>query len=89
MDRDNDIYFSVYLGLVALTILTVGTAQFSHGRIIAVSVALAIASMKAAMIALYFMHLRHERPLIYGIVLAGLAAVVILTIGIMPDALRL
>lgn len=90
MEQESDFYLPVYLTLVALTFLTVGSFYLGLGRIFAVTIAMAIAMVKAALIAIYFMHLRDERPLIYGVVFVGILAVGILAIGILPDvALRL
>jgi cytochrome c oxidase subunit 4 len=90
MDQESDFYFPVYLSLVALTLLTLGSFYFQLGRIFAITIALTIATVKASLIGLYFMHLQHEKPLIYGIVAVGAVAVAILTIGILPDiALKL
>lgn len=85
MEKDNDYYFSVYACLVVLTLLTLGSFYLRMGRIFAVTAALAIALVKSSLIALYFMHLRHEKPLIYGVVFIGMLAVAILAIGILPD----
>lgn len=83
------LYAQVYMGLVILTALTLGAfvvgSSYHLGRILAVSVALAIAFTKAALIAIYFMHLSGERPLIYGIVAVGIAAVSLLALGLLPD----
>lgn len=88
-DPESDYYLSVYVSLVILTGLTVASFYIGLGRLFAITLALAIASVKAALIGLYFMHLRHESRLIHGIVLIGIAAVVLLAIGILPDvALR-
>ncbi|MEM9658711.1 MAG: cytochrome C oxidase subunit IV family protein [Planctomycetota bacterium] len=47
--------------LVLLTLLTVVAAQFSFGAW-EVWVSLGIASLKATLVAVYFMHLRYDRP---------------------------
>lgn len=52
---------SVFAALVGLTLLTVAAAQISFGAW-EVWVSLGIASVKAALVAIYFMHLRHDRP---------------------------
>ena len=52
---------SVFTALVGLTLLTVAAAQISFGAW-EVWVSLGIASVKAALVAIYFMHLRHDRP---------------------------
>ena len=83
------VYYWVYLILVLLTAATAFSLFLNFGRVRAVSVALGIASIKAGLIALYYMHLLHEKPLIYGVALLGIAGILILGIGIFPDvALR-
>ena len=52
---------SVFLALVGLTLFTISAAQISFGAW-EVWVSLGIASVKAALVAVYFMHLRHDRP---------------------------
>ena len=53
--------FGVFTALVLLTLLTVVAAQFSFGAW-EVWVSLGIATIKAALVAIYFMHLRYDRP---------------------------
>lgn len=85
-EKENDrIYLAVYLFLIVFTLLTVLSSQMQLGRSSTILLALAIATVKAGLIALYYMHLRTEKPLIYGIVLVGLITVGILAIGIFPD----
>ena len=52
---------SVFAALVVLTLLTVAAAQISFGAW-EVWVSLGIASLKAALIATFFMHLRYDKP---------------------------
>ena len=80
------LYRRIYAILVCLTAATVGAWVFGGaGRMVAVTVALAIAGSKAALIGLYFMHLKDERPVIWAVLGTGVLAVVILAIGIFPD----
>lgn len=85
MHRDETVDLAVYVLLLILTAVTVAASRLELGRIVAVGGAFAIAGAKAALIGLYYMDLREERALIHGIVWAGLAAVLILLLGIMPD----
>lgn len=83
---DDALDLGVYLSLLALTVATLGASHFTHGgRIMAVSLALIIASAKAALIGFYFMGLRRERAMTFVILGAGALAVLILLIGILPD----
>jgi|SoiMethySBSTD1v2_1073268.scaffolds.fasta_scaffold2795776_1 cytochrome c oxidase subunit 4 len=81
-------YFAIFGTLVALTILTVAVA-FIHieNELIKVLVALAIASVKALCVALFFMHLKFEGKLIYTIFIVPLLLCVLLTVALIPDVL--
>ncbi|TBR23509.1 hypothetical protein EPO15_05850 [bacterium] len=87
---EDRLYLGVYLALLALTAVTVGSALMGLSPLLAVTFAVGVAAMKASLIGWYFMHLSHERALIYGVAAAGVIAVVILAVGILPDiALKL
>jgi cytochrome c oxidase subunit 4 len=53
-------YFLVFGGLIILTIVTVGAAYVHLGQIGNVLLAMFLASGKAALVLLYFMHLKYE-----------------------------
>lgn len=53
-------YGAILGALLALTVATVWVAQFDFGAANTV-VALLVASVKGALVALYFMHLRHDK----------------------------
>lgn len=53
-------YGAVLLALLVFTVVTVWIAQFDFGSLNTV-VAVFIASIKATLVALFFMHLRHDR----------------------------
>lgn len=55
----------VFVSLIALTIITVWIAQFDFGSLaVNILIAMSIATVKASLVALYFMHLRWENKLI-------------------------
>ena len=54
------VYLKVGLALFALTLLTVVTAKFMHLGLFATPVAILIAVAKAALVLLYFMHLKYD-----------------------------
>lgn len=56
-------YFAVFIALLALTALTTGVAFIDLGGVGNIAIALAIAVIKAVLVALYFMHLRYSSPL--------------------------
>lgn len=63
-------------GLLALTALTVALARFDLGTG-SIGIALAIASAKATLVALFFMHLKYEHRF-HLVVLAGAALFAVL-----------
>ncbi len=66
--------------LLFLTVVTVGATWVDLGRF-NIWLALAIATVKAAFVVLYFMHLRYDRPF-NGVILITSLALVMLFIGI-------
>lgn len=83
---DEGLDLAVYLCLLTLVAATIGASIFSRaGRIMAISIALTIAVVKASLIGFYYMGLRRERALAWIIVGLGLLAVFIMLIGTLPD----
>jgi cytochrome c oxidase subunit 4 len=62
-------YVGVFVALLVLTVLTVAVAEFHISPVWAVIVALIIASFKGSLVAAVFMHLSHERKVIYWVLL--------------------
>jgi caa(3)-type oxidase subunit IV len=63
--KDNTL---VGAALLAFTVITVVVSWFDFGStFLNVGIGLAIATFKAGLVALIFMHLNHERPMIYRI----------------------
>lgn len=73
IDKQVRIYITVFVSLMALTIITVAISRFHLPIPIAVSVALLVAIIKGSLVACYFMHLISEQKLIYAVL--GLTAV--------------
>jgi len=81
-------YALVLASLLALTVITVIAAGVNFGSaFVNVVVALAIASVKASLVALYFMHLRHDRPMSAVIFVTGLAMLAIFLMFCFLDTL--
>jgi cytochrome c oxidase subunit 4 len=81
-------YFAIFGLLVMLTIVTVAAAFANfQSEFLRVMVALAIASIKASFVALYFMHLKFEGKLIYFIIGIPLCMVVIVVCALIPDVI--
>ena len=58
-------YFMIFGALMVLTMITVGVSYLHLPIPMAIAVALVVATIKGSLVALYFMHLSHERKLIY------------------------
>ena len=65
------VYLWVWAALICLTGITVG-AQFTNLQHLAVFTAILIATVKAGLVILYFMHVRFEKPLFAVMILAVL-----------------
>ena len=84
--QDDSLDLGVYLTLLGLTAATLGASLFTHGgRLMAVSLALIIATAKASLIGFYYMGLRRERAMTFVILAVGALAVLVLLTGILPD----
>ena len=66
-------YIGVFVTLAALTIVTVAISYLHLTPVLAVTVALTIATIKASLVGCYFMHLISEKKLIYAVL--GITAV--------------
>ena len=67
IDRHVKIYITVFVALMALTIITVVISRFHPPVAIAVTVALIVATSKGSLVACFFMHLISEKKLIYAV----------------------
>ena len=74
----------VYVALVILTVLTVAITKVSFGNF-NVGVALAIAVIKAALVILYFMHVKYDSPFIGLIVIVALMFIAVFIWFAMQD----
>ena len=67
IDRHVRIYITVFVALMALTIVTVAISYLDLPPAMAITVALFVATIKGALVACYFMHLISEKKLIYAV----------------------
>jgi cytochrome c oxidase subunit 4 len=67
IDRHVRTYITVFVALMALTVITVAIAYLHLPVPIAVAVALLVATVKGSLVACYFMHLISEKKLIYAV----------------------
>ena len=79
-------YYRVFAGLIGLTALTVGISFLNVGEWHTLA-GLSIAVGKALLVALFFMHLLHSRPLSWIVLGAGLFWLGILMVLTLSDYL--
>lgn len=79
-------YIIVWLILLFLTVATVSVSYMQLGVFNAVA-ALLIASVKASLVALYFMHLRYEKELVWAFALFPIGFLALIIAGTLTDTL--
>ena len=83
IDRHVRVYITVFVALMALTIITVAISRFHLPVHIAVTVALLVATIKGSLVAGFFMHLISEKKLIYAVlVLTAVFFIVLLALPV-------
>jgi cytochrome c oxidase subunit 4 len=78
------IYLVVWGALVVLTAVTVAVS-YVHLGLMNVVVALLVASVKASLVALFFMHLRYESRLVWGFALTPMFFLILIIAGTLLD----
>ena len=80
-------YLMVFGALLVLTLTTVGVSYLNLPETETVIVALVIATMKASLVAMFFMHLRGERPMVtWPLALTAFLFVALLSSLLMSEA---
>ena len=69
IDKQVRIYITVFVALMALTIVTVAISYLHLPTAMAITVAVLVATIKGSLVACYFMHLVSEKKLIYVVLL--------------------
>ena len=67
IDRHVRVYVTVFVALMALTVITVAVSYLDLPPAMAVALALFVATVKGSLVACYFMHLISEKKLIYAV----------------------
>jgi len=84
-------YYKVFAWLAVLTVAEIAWAWFffeqAPQRLVGVLGLSAMAFVKAALVGLYYMHLKYEGRLIWGVILFPLLLVVVMVVGLLPDAM--
>ncbi|MCU0656985.1 MAG: cytochrome C oxidase subunit IV family protein [Polyangiaceae bacterium] len=65
------LYLGVFGGLLVMTVVTVGASYLDFGAA-NTAIAVLIASVKAFLVAFFFMHLRHDKPFHSLVLVSGL-----------------
>jgi cytochrome c oxidase subunit 4 len=79
-------YYFIFFSLVILTIVTVLVAMHRfESEVVNLLLALLVASIKATLVAMFFMHLKFEGKLIYLIFVVPLVLCVLLIVALIPD----
>lgn len=65
-----NLYVKIFVGLLFLTVITVWVAQFDFGSFNTL-IAMLVATVKATLVALYFMHLKYDEKTNAVCLLAG------------------
>ena len=86
IDKHVRTYIMVFATLLALTMITVAVSYLHLEVHEAILVAVSIATIKASLVALFFMHLISERQVIFLILaLTGIFAVVLLFLPVLTN----
>ena len=80
-------YWMVWLALAVLTVIELLVARVEGARAFVIFSLCALALAKAALVAIYFMHLKFESYVLGLIVLSPLVLSGILYVGLVPDAI--
>ena len=78
-------YMAVFVALAVLTIIEVGVAFVGLSKTATILVLVGLAIWKAALVALYYMHLRFEPPRLVVMVLAPLPLAFILVLAVLTE----
>lgn len=78
-------YLAIFLWLIVLTIFEVGITYVDMARSMLAALLIASSLAKALLVALYFMHLRHEARLIVTTVIVCLLLSAVYVLGLVPD----
>ena len=81
------VLLSVFAALIVLTAITVAVSYFDFGEMNLI-VAMGVATLKAALVALWFMHLRYENGLHAFVFLVGVAFLGLFLIITMLDTIE-
>jgi cytochrome c oxidase subunit 4 len=79
-------YMQIFVWLTILTGIEVGLVYIIDARFVLITLLCALAIIKAALVAMFFMHLRFEKRTLALVVCIPLLLAGILILGLMPDS---
>ncbi len=83
--KEHPKYVKIFWWLLALTIIEVAVAIPEYSIVLKAILLIGLACSKAALVAIYFMHLKFERKTLAAIVITPFLICVFLVIMLMPD----
>ena len=83
-EKNRPNYFLVWVCLVVLVIVSIAASSVLPKRV-AVSLIFSVATIKALLVALNYMHLKYEKRIFYAFAIAPLVIVIILMFALFPD----
>jgi cytochrome c oxidase subunit 4 len=78
-------YVAIFAWLAVLTVVEIVASQLPLAKRAVAVILIATALIKASLVALYFMHLRHETKLIISMVVIPTLIAILFLVGIFPD----
>jgi cytochrome c oxidase subunit 4 len=78
-------YMNIFWALAALTVLEIGAVYLPFSKLVIGFLLVSLAVAKAALVAMYFMHLKFERPTLGIIALTPMILCVFLIFMLLPD----
>ncbi len=84
-DSHDSLYFKIFWWLLALTIIEVAVIFMPLARVLIAILLVGLALSKAALVAMYFMHLKFERTTLGLIAVTPLVLCVLLAFALLPD----
>jgi cytochrome c oxidase subunit 4 len=79
-------YWRVFVALAVLTIVEVWIARQEGSKVLLAATLVAFALCKAALVAMYYMHLRYERRLLWYVATLPFVFAAILALGLLADS---
>ena len=83
--REERRYLHVFVWLALLTAIEIGLTYLPLSRLVIGTGLVLLAASKAALVALYYMHLVHEKPTLLYIALTPAVLCVFLVLMLLPD----